>query len=233
MKARLLFALFFASLAFDAWRIGLRVDWLMIPAAFAGWYLADMMSGLVHMYMDYRPCTPGQGLADIYFWPGSRETAEFEARQAEVYARISRFERIVYDFKKHHPMPDLLGRHGLFHLMRAPTFYVVLPVSLEFNALRRFWKAPGWLIVGVMVMLVGSSLSQYFHGTLHRERACAAVRAMRRLGLLMSLKAHQAHHQTLVRDFGVVSGWSNPLVNVVVKALLKQGWLDEAGLEPG
>jgi hypothetical protein len=232
MKARLLFALFFASLAFDFMRIGWRFDVWMIPAAFAGWYVADFFSGAVHMYMDYRPCTPGSGLKEIYFWEGSRETEAFAAKQAEVYARISRFERIVYDFKKHHPMPDLLGRHPLFHLMKAPTFLVVLPVSLAFNLLLLFWKAPGWLIVAVAVALVGSSLTQYFHGTLHRTQTCFMVRHMRRLGLLISLEGHQTHHETLVRDFSVISGWSNPVVNLLTKLLLERGWIDEAGLEP-
>lgn len=232
MKARLLFALFFASLAFDVFRIGLRYDWLMIPAAFAGWWLADMMSGVVHMYMDYRPCTPGVGLADLYFWEGSRESEAFARRQAEVYARISTFERIVYDFKKHHPMPDLLGRHGLFHLMKAPTFFVALPISLAFNLIFLVWNAPGWLILATIVLLVGASLTQYFHGSLHRENTCFMVRNMRRVGLLMSLDAHKTHHETLVRDFSVISGWSNPVVNVIVRALLSRGWLNEAGLEP-
>jgi hypothetical protein len=232
MKARLLFALFFASLAFDAWRIGGRLDVWMIPAAFAGWYVADFFSGVVHMYMDYHPCTPGNGLKEIYFWEGSRDTAAFAAKQAEVYARISLFERIVYDFKKHHPMPDLLGRHPLFHLMKAPTFLVVLPLSLAFNLLLLFWKAPGWLILAVMILFVGSSLTQYFHGTLHRTRTCFMVRHMRRLGLLISLEGHQAHHATLVQDFSVISGWSNPVVNRLTNFLLRRGWINEAGLEP-
>lgn len=232
MKVRLLFALFFASLAFDAWRIGGDFSVWMIPAALVGWFLADLMSGLVHMYMDYRPLRPGRGLAELYFWQGSRETPEFEAKQAEVYARISRFERIVYDFKKHHPMPDLLGRHGLFHLMKAPTLLAALPMALEFNLLLWVWPATGWLIIAAMAFLIGVSLSQYFHGTLHRERACWSVRTMRRAGLLMSLEAHQTHHQTLVRDFSVISGWSNPAVNALATFLLKHGWLDPAGLEP-
>jgi hypothetical protein len=232
MKPRLLFALFFASLAFDLWRTGGAFDWLVIPAALAGWWLADMMSGVVHMYMDYRPCRPGVGLAELYFWSGSRESEAFMEKQREVYARISTFERIVYDFKKHHPMPDLLGRHGLFHLMKAPTFFVALPLSLAFNLLFLAWKAPSWLIVAVVVLLVGASLTQYFHGALHRERSCFMVRAMRRLGLLMSPSAHKLHHETLVRDFSVISGWSNPVVNVLVRVLLARGFLNEAGLEP-
>lgn len=231
MKHRLLFALYMATLVFDLWLIGKDWSLWMIPAVFVGWYLADLGSGLVHMYMDYRPCIPGTGLRDLYFWTGSRNTDAFRTRQAEVYRGISAFERIVYDFKKHHPLPDLLGRHGAYHLMKGPIL-VALPSSLLLNALFFVTDAPGWLILGAMVMLIGGSMSQYFHGTLHREEHEPMILAMRRIGLLMSPGSHQYHHQTLTRDFSVVSGWSNPVVNVCVRNLLRFGVLREDGLEP-
>jgi hypothetical protein len=55
---------------------------------------------------------------------------------------------------------------------------------------------------------------------------------MRRLGLLMSVSAHQLHHDTLKHDFSVISGWSNPLVNLCATFLLRVGALREEGLEP-
>jgi Lipid desaturase domain len=232
MKSRLLFAVFFSSLAFDLYFVGWRLDWRMIPAALVAWYLADLVSGLVHMYMDYRPCIPGTGLKELYFWHGSRETQEFHARQAEVYARISTFERIVYDFKKHHPMPDLLGRHGMLHLMKAPVFLVTLPISLILSLVIALTSPPGWLIVGIVVLLLGSSMTQAFHGSLHSQNVGGIVRVMRRFGLLMKPGAHKYHHDTLDRDFSVISGWSNPLVNFIVHSLLSAGVLRTEGLEP-
>ena len=50
--------LFAMSLALNLWLAGVP-DWRWIPAALAGWYVADLLSGLTHMYMDYRPCTAG------------------------------------------------------------------------------------------------------------------------------------------------------------------------------
>ncbi len=81
MKANALVCLFLVSLGLDVALIGAHPSWLMLPAALAGWYLADLASGLVHMYMDYRPCVPGTGLKDLYFWEGSRELAGI-SRQA-------------------------------------------------------------------------------------------------------------------------------------------------------
>ena len=109
MKANAAIWLFLASMALNIGLIGPVFDWRMIPAALAAWYFADFLSGAVHLDMDYRPCEPGSGLKELYFWEGSRDTEPFLSMQARVYARISTFERLVYDFKKHHPFPDLLG----------------------------------------------------------------------------------------------------------------------------
>ena len=232
MKANALICLFLASLALDFALIGAHPGWLMIPAALAGWYLADLASGLVHMYMDYRPCVPGTGLKDLYFWEGPRDSPEFLAKQREVYARISLFERVVYDFKKHHPFPDLLGRHSIWYLMKAPVMFVTLPLSLALNLVFWLTSPPGWLIVGAVTLLLGASLSQGFHGSLHRSDVGWGVRAMRRVGLLMSQTAHKKHHATLTQDFAVINGWSNPLVNFCTTALLRMRVLRSEGLEP-
>ena len=204
----------------------------MILAALVAWYAADMVSGLIHMYMDYRPCIPGTGVRELYFWKGPRDSPEFRAFQASVYARISTFERIVYDFKRHHPNPDQLGRNSMSQLMKEPVFLVMLPVSLALNLVFLLVPTPGWLIVGVVVLILGASMSQVFHDTLHRRDIGIGFRAMRRLGLLMSVSAHQLHHDTLKHDFSVISGWSNPVVNLCAMFLLRIGALRDDGLEP-
>lgn len=232
MKANALIWLFLVSLGINVWMIGPALDWRMIPAALVAWFLADLLSGVVHMIMDYRPCPPGVGLADIYFWQGSRESEAFLALQGQVYARISRFERLVYDFKKHHPFPDLLGRHGVWHLMKAPVMFITLPLSLALNVVALIWRVPGWLMVGLVVLLIGGALAQYFHGVLHKTVSPPIIVALRKVGLLMTPEAHAYHHRTLTEDFSTVSGWSNPMLNVLVRALLRRGVLNEAGLEP-
>jgi sterol desaturase/sphingolipid hydroxylase (fatty acid hydroxylase superfamily) len=91
---------------------------------------------------------------------------------------------------------------------------------------------PGWLIFGLVVLIIGGTLAQYFHGTLHRNDNPRIVRAMRRAGLLMTPEAHALHHATLRRDFATNTGWSNPLVNVIFRLAMGRGWIDETGLEP-
>ena len=87
-------------------------------------------------------------------------------------------------------------------------------------------------MAGLVVLIIGSTLAQYFHGTLHRSDNPWMIRAMRRTGLLMTPQAHAIHHASLRRDFATNTGWSNPLVNAVFRMATRRGWLTEAGLEP-
>lgn len=227
-SATILFAL---SLALNLWFAGMP-DWWWIPAALAGWYVADLLSGLTHMYMDYRPCTPGVGLDRMFHYSGSRESAEYLALRDRVLPRISPFERLVYDFKNHHPRPDALGRRSFFVQIGSTILFVSLPFSILLNLLCVAFLLPGWLIAGAIVLTIGGTLAQYFHGTLHRAGNPWIVNAMRRVGLLMTPEAHALHHATLRRDFATNSGWSNPLVNAIFRAAASRGWLNEGGLEP-
>jgi hypothetical protein len=223
--------LFVASLALNLWFAGVP-DWTWIPAALAAWYVADLLSGLTHMYMDYRPCTPGIGLDRMFHYAGSRESAEYLALRDSVLPRISPFERLVYDFKNHHPRPDALGRRPFLVQIGSTILFVSLPISILVNLVSLAVVIPGWMIAGIVVLIVGGTLAQYFHGTLHRADNPWIVHAMRRAGLLMTPEAHALHHATLRQDFATNTGWSNPLVNVVFRFATNRGWLNETGLEP-
>ena len=207
-------------------------DWRWIPAALAAWYAADLMSGLTHMYMDYRPCTPGVGLDQMFHYAGSRESSEYLALRDRVLPQISPFERLVYDFKNHHPRPEALGRRPFLVQIGSTILFVSLPSSVLLNLLCLAIVMPGWLIAGAVALTIGATLAQYFHGTLHRVDNPWIVRAMRRVGLLMTPEAHALHHETLRRDFATNTGWSNPLVNAIFRTATRRGWLAEAGLEP-
>ena len=224
-------ALFVLSLALNLWFAGVP-DWRWIPAALAAWYVADLLSGLTHMVMDYRPCTPGIGLDRVFHYPGSRESAEYLALRNSVMPKISPFERLVYDFKNHHPRPEALGRRPFLVQIGSTIIFVSLPASIMLNFLSFGGTLPGWFVFGSVVLIIGGTLAQYFHGTLHREDNPWIVQAMRRTGLLMTPEAHDLHHETLRRDFATNTGWSNPLVNLVFGIATRRGWLTEEGLEP-
>jgi hypothetical protein len=224
------------SLAANLWFVGVP-GWAVIPAVFAGWYLADLMSGAIHMYMDYRPCRTGVGLDRLYFYEGSRESAEYQAMFRETMGRINPLERLVFDFKNHHPRPLALGRRKLWRQIGSTVIVATLPASLMLNllcwlGLRAGWPMPGWFVAGAISFLIGGTFAQYFHGTLHRDENPWFVQLMRRLGLLMTPQAHELHHDSLARDFSTNCGWANPVLNRVFDHMQRTGRLERGGLEP-
>lgn len=232
MKIRLLLALFILSAAMNlVWAVR-DVHWLIVPAMLAGWYVADMQSGLVHMFMDYHPCPAGRGLDRLYFYKGSRESEEYQAMFRKAMAGLRPFQRLVYDFKNHHPRPNALGRRTIMRQIGSTIVVGALPASLLFNLACLTWSVPSWVAAGFFAMLMGETFAQYFHGTMHREDNPWIVRAMRRVGLLMTSEAHQLHHDTLRRDFSTNCGWSNPVVNVVFAVAYGRGYFVDVGLEP-
>lgn len=231
-RERLILGMFLMSLAGTLWPVIAHPSWWAIPAALAGWFLADMASGAVHMYMDYRPCPPGKRLDDIFFYEGSRESQEYLDMQRTRMKSINAFERLVYDFKNHHPRPDALGRRALWRLIGSTVILAALPLSLALDLMIFTIGVPTWIAAGAFAGLVGGAFAQYFHGSLHRTHNPRFIIAMRRVGLLMTPAAHQLHHDTLQRDFATNCGWSNPLLNPLFRTLRRRGYLHDSGLVP-
>lgn len=232
LQQGLTLTLFLVSLAINLALSALDPSRFAIPAMLAGWYFADLLSGLIHMYMDYRPTTPGKRLADLFFYEGSRESEQYLGMLQERMAMIGPFERIAYDFKNHHPRPDALGRRPLWRLIGSTVVAGALPLSILGNLVGLLGEVDGWLMAGLSAFLLGGGFAQYFHGTLHRAQNPWFVVAMRQLGLLMSPAAHQVHHDTLQQDFATNCGWSNPVINALFRALRARGHLKDEGLIP-
>ena len=232
MLERLGIAVFFSSIALNFAWLGLTSPgWLGLPAALVAWYLADALSGLVHMYMDYRPCTAGVGLGELFSYKASRESPEYQAMHRAAMARIGFFERVVFDFKNHHPRPLALGRRSFYYKTRSIMIFL-FPLSVLLNLFCYWWLPPGWLLIAIDVLLIGVIFTQHFHGTLHREDNPWIIHFMRRTKLLMTPAMHDIHHATLDCDFATINGWSNPAVNVVFRLLQRRGRMDPSGLVP-
>ncbi|WP_375381769.1 fatty acid desaturase CarF family protein [uncultured Sphingomonas sp.] len=205
--------------------------WL-VPAALLGWFLADLMSGVVHMVMDYRSSPSGIGLDRLYFYEGSRESDEYLAMRRAAFAQMNPVERITYDFKNHHPRPDALGRRSMRTQVGATVLFTTLPFALLANAVLALAGWPVAIVALLVSFLIGATFAQYFHGTLHRADNPWPVRLMRGLGLLMRPEDHRHHHDTLARDFSTINGWSNALLNAVFRIAHRRGWLRDEGLTP-
>lgn len=232
MKIRLALILFALSFAANLGFLTAAASWWILPGALLGWYLADLMSGAVHMYMDYKPCRTGIGLDRLYFYEGSRESVEYLTMRDATFAKLGPFERLVFDFKNHHPRPDALGRRDIVTLIGSSVLFGTLPASLLLNLACLAFPLPGGVIATVVTFLIGTTFAQYFHGALHRTDVPWIMTALRRVRLLMRPQDHAYHHATLTCDFSTNTGWSNPLLNRVFAHLQRSGRMPAEGLEP-
>jgi hypothetical protein len=229
---RIAIVLFWLSCAVNLVWMARDLSWWVIPAALFGWYCADMASGIVHMYMDYRPCKPGVGLDTLFFYEDSRAADEYVQLRNATLARVNALERLIFDFKNHHPRPDALGRRSMIVQIGTTILYGSLPFSVLLNLACLLLAIPGWLVAGAVSFLIGGTFAQYFHGSLHRADNPSPVLLMRKLRLLMRPQDHERHHATLTCDFSTNNGWSNPLLNMVFNILRKQGYMPDEGLVP-
>jgi hypothetical protein len=232
MKDRIVFiALGLIVLADLAW-LASAPSWWMLPALLAGWYAADAMSGLVHMWMDYHPTRAGLGLKDLFFYEGSRESAEYLAMRDRIMPKLGPLERLIYDFKNHHPRPDALGRRSTTVHLRSTSLFATLPFAILANLAFLLLPLPLWMLAGVFSFILGATFAQYFHASLHRADNPGWVIALRRVRLLMRPEDHVLHHATLTQDFSTITGWSNPALNVLFNALRRSGRMRDEGLIP-
>ncbi|MEG3089332.1 fatty acid desaturase CarF family protein [Sphingomonas sp. PB4P5] len=232
MTQRIVLGLFLISVAVNVAAMFADLSLACIPALIVGWYLADLASGLTHMLLDYRPTPAGKRLDELYFYAGSRESGDYLTLVRERMASVSAFDRLVYDFKNHHPRPMALGRRPVWRLIGSTVLLAALPISLALNLAVIVLAVPGWLTAASLAVIIGGAFAQYFHGTLHRERNPVIIGWMRASRLLMTPAAHQAHHDTLQRDFATNCGWSNPVINRLFLALRARGYLCDKGLVP-
>ena len=115
--------------------------------------------------------------------------------------------------------------------MKAPVFLLTLPLSLALNLV--FWliPTPGWLIAGMVVFIIGASITKPSTArSIARMSAQAFASCAARVANVGVLA--QAAPRALTQNFCVISGWSNPLVNLCTKFLLWIDAINSEGLEP-
>src|SRR3546814_18958212 len=77
------------------------------------------------------PCPKGKGLDRLYFYQDSRASQEYQTLFRATMKTINPFQRLVYDFKNHHPRPNALGRRSISRQIGSTVVAGSLPASLQ------------------------------------------------------------------------------------------------------
>ncbi len=170
---------------------------VLVPAwtgAVGGWLLADALSYLVHLVIDS---------AAYERWLTRGHTAP-----------------IATIIDTHHSHPLNYSQLSDVELV-AVTYPATLPV------LAVWWvagqdAAAAWVVALRAAMMAFGLLAGHAHKWAH-ERGCgmrvpAAVRALQDAGVLLPAAAHREHHRTFDRQYSLVSGATQPVLDAIVFA---------------
>jgi TMEM189-like protein len=180
----------FAALAWLAYRVWSAAstggDWIWIAAAtFAGYLVADFLSGFVH-------------------WAGDTVGDE----STPVFGN-----NFVRPFRYHHVDPEDITRHD-FVETNGNNCIVVAPILLLLILVMPK-TAEGWFFGGVVAASTAWFVfcTNQFHKWAHDPSPARWVRALQRAGLILSPEHHAIHHAAPQDKYYCITvGWMNPVL---------------------
>jgi ubiquitin-conjugating enzyme E2 variant len=118
-------------------------------------------------------------------------------------------------FQEHHADCLKITRETLPQVL-APVMPLLLPAWLLLSAPAVLgWITPGWSLY-LCVVALGVGFGQVIHRWSHLPDPGLLVRGLQRTRLVVSARAHDAHHRPPHGNaYAIVSGWSNPLFDAV------------------
>jgi ubiquitin-conjugating enzyme E2 variant len=118
-------------------------------------------------------------------------------------------------FQEHHADCLKITRESLPEIL-SPVMPLLLPAWLLLSAPAVLgWLSPGWALY-LCTIAVGVGFGQVIHRWSHLPDPGPLVRGLQRMGLVVSARAHDAHHRPPHGSaYAIVSGWSNPLFDAV------------------
>lgn len=203
-----------------------------LPLILLAIYVADVLSGILHFFLDYRRTKPKSGLRELYFYKGDKNSSEYLIQKQSVMKHVSPLEKIVFDFKVHHLSPSALGRRSFLHLLLPSIYAFGLPSVVVMLTLQGMsWLPP---LVGMFIWVVTGALilSQYAHSCAHKRQVPKVALYLQKMGLFMTAKQHRSHHADLGVDFCIINGWGNAVVNRIFRFCRHRGWIFDEGLTP-
>jgi hypothetical protein len=170
-----------------------------IVGILTGIYVADFISGLAHIYIDFVPSNTKTPL-----------------------------HRELFLSRVHHHELFRPARLNLASLWVSPALYAFLGLAvlpLVFTAIFRVTPAP-WVYPFWLCLLWSTAVSQIAHAVSHGKGATTkfvrVLKGLQRIHLILPAKTHSIHHRVIDRNFCVLNGWANSLLNPLFKIFIEK-----------
>lgn len=191
---------------------------------------ADFCTGLVHLYIDYRPLNYAVGMDKLYYFNGDRETEEFRQFKKSIVDKAPWFDEIIYNFKIHHRRPSTKSSINANFMNWAVPAFALLFYTMLLMYLSVFADYPEL----ILSLLVGAALTaniEYIHYTVHGARGRPVGRRviglLQKLHLVYGKETHGRHHAGEGSGFCFLTGHTNFIVDYICRELLRRGIINQ------
>jgi hypothetical protein len=184
-----------------------------------GIYVADLISGIVHLYLDYQEVKDAK--LRLHVETTIPNVTKFEEND-DLFKTASPMDKYLWNFHVHHDAP-YPSRDSEFELV----MQIVRPLFLPLCGLIWLYRVGymgdttarivfGALSVGPFMQKLHFLAHARNHGVLTDKDFFGAVLCWAQdIGLILSPKEHKRHHEEFDCNFCIVNGWANPLLNRV------------------
>ena len=188
-----------------------------------GLYLLDLITGIVHMYLDYQ--TVKDRDLRLHVERNIDDIVKFETTDA-LFMNATPNDKYLWNFHVHHdaPYPSVDSEWELtMQLVRPLTPAYLLSVALWYYGhmnptFARIWF--GALTAGPAMQKTHFLAHARNHGVLTKKTLGGwIICTLQDTGFLLSPASHKRHHEEFDCNFCIFNGWANPLVNQIRKLL--------------
>ena len=190
-----------------------------VAEVLVGIYLADLISGCVHLYLDYKEVKDEK--LRLHVETTIPNVTIFEETD-DLFKKASPMDQYLWNFHVHHDAP-YPSKDSEFELV----MQIVRPLFLPLCFLIWLYQAgymgdtTARILFGALSM--GPFMQKFHflaharnHGVLTDKDFFGAVLCWGQdVGLILSPKEHKRHHEEFDCNFCIVNGWANPLLNRV------------------
>lgn len=115
--------------------------------------------------------------------------------------------KTIGEFHEHHEMPRLMVQRGFWESSTETTVASLLAVIFACLGYPCFWLTVG----------LGTGFCQEVHKCAHRIVIPGWVKFLQDCRVFIRAEQHALHHNgAFTRNFGILNGWSNPLLNAAL-----------------
>lgn len=182
-----------------------------------GLYVLDLISGLVHMHLDYQEVKDRK--LRLHVETTIRDVKRFEQTD-ETFSNATPNDQFLWNFHVHHdaPYPSLDSEYELIMQIVRPLSgpYILSAILCYMGYMNptfaRIWF--GALTAGPLMQKTHFGAHARNHGVLTRATwSGALICSLQDWGFLLSPEVHRKHHTEFDCNFCIFNGWANPVVN--------------------